>query len=403
MIRKALVVPESVTLAHVIRAVSVGLELQRKGVEVHYAFDSHFDAPLKSLFPASFDLPRTRIRTLQPAEFNRRIGDERFPYTLSELNAYVEEELGLMRDLRPDVVIGDFRLSLLISARLSGIQYWNLANAHWSRDLDLQYPIQGTRLGGLVPRRISTAISSRIFRGLGSVFDEALVTHGMEPLRDLRAVYTAGDQVLYADPSGWVPLRGSQDDGRRKFIGPIEFTPATPLPPWWEEAMASRNLALVNLGSSGASGLVLEIAVELRKMGFDVVASGVKDLPARLSDEGIRSAPLLPTSRLVSRARVFVCNGGAPNIYLALAEACPVLGVISNYDQALAMSVAEWNGVGRYLWAEQCSPSRLRRNLTRLLETVSLGSRLKLAQERVRSADYRASIADLLAAGSMQK
>ena len=48
------------------------------------------------------------------------------------LRAYVDDDLALLEAVRPDVVIGDFRLSLSVSARVAGIPYVNVTNAYWS-------------------------------------------------------------------------------------------------------------------------------------------------------------------------------------------------------------------------------------------------------------------------------
>ena len=46
-----------------------------------------------------------------------------------------------MRRVRPGVVVGDFRLSLSISARLAGIPYVALINAHWSPWSTQRFPL----------------------------------------------------------------------------------------------------------------------------------------------------------------------------------------------------------------------------------------------------------------------
>ena len=52
--------------------------------------------------------------------------------TSSSLDRYVEEDLRLIDSFRPDVVVGDFRVSLAISARKARIPYVNVTNAYWS-------------------------------------------------------------------------------------------------------------------------------------------------------------------------------------------------------------------------------------------------------------------------------
>ena len=42
------------------------------------------------------------------------------------------DDLELIRRIEPDVVVGDFRLSLAVSAPMAGVPYIALANAYWS-------------------------------------------------------------------------------------------------------------------------------------------------------------------------------------------------------------------------------------------------------------------------------
>ena len=43
-----------------------------------------------------------------------------------------ENDLALIKSYRPDLIVGDFRLSLSISARVAGIPYAAISSAHWS-------------------------------------------------------------------------------------------------------------------------------------------------------------------------------------------------------------------------------------------------------------------------------
>ena len=42
-------------------------------------------------------------------------------FPLATLTAYVAEDLSILRESKADVVVGDFRLSLSVSARVAGI------------------------------------------------------------------------------------------------------------------------------------------------------------------------------------------------------------------------------------------------------------------------------------------
>lgn len=46
------------------------------------------------------------------------------------LRKYVEADLRVLDEIAPDLVVGDLRISLSVSARLAGIPYIAIANAY---------------------------------------------------------------------------------------------------------------------------------------------------------------------------------------------------------------------------------------------------------------------------------
>ena len=66
------------------------------------------------------------------AAMSARLRRGEFFYREQELEAYVDAERALLRSLKPDLVVGDFRLSLPVSTYLEGVPLLTLANAHWS-------------------------------------------------------------------------------------------------------------------------------------------------------------------------------------------------------------------------------------------------------------------------------
>ena len=62
-------------------------------------------------------------------------------YDADTLEEYVREDLEVLREFRPDVVVGDFRLSLSVSARLAGVRYLTVTNAYWSPFARQRFPM----------------------------------------------------------------------------------------------------------------------------------------------------------------------------------------------------------------------------------------------------------------------
>lgn len=51
-------------------------------------------------------------------------------YAMRTLRKYVEADLRVLDEIAPDLVVGDLRISLSVSARLAGIPYIAIANAY---------------------------------------------------------------------------------------------------------------------------------------------------------------------------------------------------------------------------------------------------------------------------------
>ena len=71
------------------------------------------------------------LEVLSNREAHRRMNAGRPLYDRATLERYVADDLGLFDRVRPEVVIGDGRLSLAASARKAGIPYIALAYAAW--------------------------------------------------------------------------------------------------------------------------------------------------------------------------------------------------------------------------------------------------------------------------------
>jgi len=125
--KRLLFVAENVTLAQVVRLVTLARGLPRDSYDVHFAC-SEFPA----LVFAATHFTQHRIDTLAPELAAKALQAGRRLYEKSTLLRYVGAETRLIDAVRPDLVIGDFRLSLSTSAELRGVPSAVLTNSYWS-------------------------------------------------------------------------------------------------------------------------------------------------------------------------------------------------------------------------------------------------------------------------------
>src|SRR5213079_2321558 len=124
---RILFIAEAVTLAHVARASALARLLDPARYEVHGAWDPRYNALLGDL-----PFPVHPISSLPTREFLERLSRGRPMHDAGTLRSYVEEDRATIARVAPDVVVGDFRLSLVASARLAKVPYVAIANAYWS-------------------------------------------------------------------------------------------------------------------------------------------------------------------------------------------------------------------------------------------------------------------------------
>ena len=363
--RRILFVGEAVTLAHVARPIALARKLVARGYRPIVAADSRFAALCQA---GEWDTQE--IRSIPTVDFLRALARGKPVYDLPTLERYVADDLTLLRAVRPAVVVGDFRISLSVSARLSGVPYINITNAYWSPYARPRWHAPTMPWSRYLPR----AIDDRVFRAarplafrLHARPMQALARkHGLPPAGvDLRHVYTEGDLTLYADSPALVATY--ERPTTHRYLGLIDWSPSVPLPPWWEALGAAPSPIYVTLGSSGDGAKLPQVLAGLARLGYPVVvAAAGAGAPASLPAH-VRVADYLPGDIVARNSRLVVCNGGSPTSHQALLAGVPVLGIPDNLDQVLNMGYLKEAGVGDWLAPRDASADGIERVARRLL------------------------------------
>src|SRR5262249_26214004 len=110
---RILFVAEAVTLAHVARPIALAQTLDPNRYEVHVACDPRYQALLSPLTDSWHPL-----HSIPSPQFLQALAKGQPVYNTDTLRGYVGDDLQLLQEIRPDLVVGDFRLSLAVSAPL---------------------------------------------------------------------------------------------------------------------------------------------------------------------------------------------------------------------------------------------------------------------------------------------
>lgn len=386
---RVLIVAEAVTLAHVARPVALAGGLDER-FEVHLACSSRFDALLGEL-----PYVRHELDSIAGARFLDALDRGAPVYSAADLSRYVRADLELLGRVAPDVVVGDFRLSLSASARLAGIPYATITNVYWSPIAEVRFPLPElplTRALGVRPvvRRVFGRVQPLAFALHTRPLNRVRREYGLPSLgHDLRRTYTDADQVLYADAPELAPPH-SLARGHR-FLGPVLWSPAVAAPDWWERLGDDRPVVYVSLGSSGKPALLAAALNGLAELPVTVVAAAAGGSGSAPRNAFV--AEYLPGEDACRRASVVVCNGGSPAVQQALAAGRPVVGIAANMDQHLSMGSVVTAGAGVLVRSEQATPRTVARAVRRLLEEDAFRLRAEAIGRQLAAHDAPAAFA----------
>ena len=392
--RRILFVAENVTLAQVVRLVTLATSLDPRRYEVHFAC-SDFD-PLIFRGTAFHRWP---IRTIPRWFVDRAIESGRRLYDQGTLRRYVSEELELFRQVQPDLVVGDFRQSLAVSAPVAGVPYANLINAYWSpHAVRERFPLPDhpmVRLLGedLAGRHFPRAMPW-VFEHFARPLNDVRREHGLPSLGSLPEVLTAGDAVLFPDIPSLVPTHGLPS--HQHYLGPVLWSPAVRLPEWWSSISRFKPTLYVTLGSSGKIDLLPTVISSLDDLPVNVLLSTAGRARVETAGSNVYSADYLPGHLAARRADLVISNGGSTTGYQALAEGTPVIGVAYNLDQYLSMQAIDRYGAGVTLRSGSLTAARIRAAVALVLADHRYTERAAEVGQELRGYDARTEFARIV-------
>jgi UDP:flavonoid glycosyltransferase YjiC (YdhE family) len=363
--KRILFLAEGATMAHFVRPLALADSLDTSRYDVHFYAPSRFSHYLQ-------DKPFAigELRTMPGERFleNTARGAPVFPADV--IRGYVQQDRELIGSIGPDLVIGDMRLSLPISARLEGALSAVMINAYWSPYTRRRSILPSLPLTRVVPPRLlgpayklAEPLAYAVHVG---EMNRVRKEFGIPALpADLRVMYTEGSYVLYPDIPEFVPAFNLPANHR--YVGICQWTPPTAQPDWWDRMrLDPKPKVFVSLGSSGPLRAFPALLKALSKLPVTVLVATSGRPIAGLGPD-VYVAGLLPFTETAGKSSVVVSHGGSGGLYPAIAAGTPVLGIPSNADQQLSTAVLEESGAGLGVRVEEASSRRLLRALERLL------------------------------------
>lgn len=346
---RVLFVPEGVALSHPARALQLARELDPEKYEIHFATDPRYWPILGPMPWETHD-----IHSIPPDVFDRTVARGGVVYTQDVLETYVREERALFDKVRPDAVVGEWRPSLGISARLAGIPYISILNAYWNPSAQVRHVLPEYTLTEWMPRKIGQALFNRMrpwgYAQHARPVNAVRTLYGLPPLpNDFRFALVDGDWTLYPDLKYLFPTTPLSEN--ESYMAPISWSPKVVLPAWWDQVPTDKPVVYANLGSSGRSGVLQRVLDALGALPVTVIAATAGRQAGLVPPPNAFLTDFLPGQETAARSDLVISNGGNMSAYQGLAEGKPILGLASNVDQFLNMATLEDAGVGKLLRA----------------------------------------------------
>ena len=204
--KTVLFLAEAATLAHIARPLALAASLDPACYRVVLACDDRC-----RWLTDHYAFERHALPSQPSGRFLEALAKGSPVFDAATLRAYVRDDLALMARTKPDLVVGDFRLSLSVSARLAGIPYVAISNAYWSPYASQRYVVGSLPMTRILPIALANLLFNTARPAAFAYHtiplncvrrEHGLNSLGWALLRD----YCEGDWVAYADLPEPFPL-----------------------------------------------------------------------------------------------------------------------------------------------------------------------------------------------------
>jgi UDP:flavonoid glycosyltransferase YjiC (YdhE family) len=407
---KALFVPFAPSLAHVSRCLAVAEAWRAGGHAAAFAVGTERTAMVQAAGFETHPLPEVPGAVFRTDQGLRWLTSEYFAQNL-------EAERTILAEVKPDVVVFDFRFTTAASAHLAGCPSAGILHGNGLRLALHPRPTAQALIGDPARLRGPAALRLRFVRLFFPLGFQALLwtvarrctsilrAHDLPPVNSPFELLL-GDEILAADVPALLP---SELPANCHVVGPLAWSGWDRPAPWLDE-LDPHLLIYVTMGSTvEARSTLIRLLDALRDAPYNVVVStGRQSLPSDLElPAHVRVFPTVPGMTVARRCAAVVHHGGHGTLMQALAAGVPSLVLPANPDQVLIAQQVQELGIGRSLWQpgnvpigtrgwDRITPAEIRREIDDLLDDRDCARACQALKWEIEAYDGAAAATDVV-------
>ncbi len=351
-----LITPLSTVLAHATRSMMLASELGRRGHNVVMAGDPKYLADARLVDTSACHYSELRDWDLE--EGLKIFRDIRKTVPFAFLDELVQEELRVLDEIHPDIVVADFRLTMFVSARVRRIPIVSLVESRWLHDHCVK-PWRAFRpyeiyfwlhrlLGEALTERVMLPMQRGVIQLKILPVKKLFTRYGLPRPRHLWNLYE-GNFNLLLDTQSWSPTKPLPENFQQ--VGPIYWTPELPMPTWVEMLDRNRPILYLTLGSTGHVELFQRLFELLGNTHYQVVVTtgGQIDLSKVKLPPNIFVEKYLNGQKIAELADLVIHHGGTGTAYQAIRALAPAIVIATHAEQQFLGESTEDTGMGVWM------------------------------------------------------
>jgi UDP:flavonoid glycosyltransferase YjiC (YdhE family) len=324
MAKKILFFPIEVGIAHIARSLTIAEKLLKDGHDIYFALPKRKQSLYASSPVRFIDIPglieKDSMQMLSYFKDKNRI------------RTYVEDELRLVKSIKPDIIFVDFRISALVTVAVSKLPAYFITGS------------SGVPFGGYIPnvglpdwlhRLIMPMLNKWIWKTKKAYID-TLVTVAKEYNPHI-TISDLVDNPTYIIPESPKYLPYVRPNLKIHYTGPLHWEGFKNKPPEWLSKIHPNGKTIyLSFGGTGFDKeKLINLASELVDKGYIVVvsASSIAKVDEFPKKKNLYVAQYLPGLEISKRVDIVVCHGGIGTLMHALLAEKPTISIPFNPDQ----------------------------------------------------------------------